>query len=60
MSALIECDDCGRVIDTVDDPGAIIDPPECIPFRRVLGTVLCSECRERAWVRASERAMEEG
>lgn len=58
--SLIECDDCGLIFNSDDDPEAIIDAPDCVPLRRALDTIMCVECRERAWVRANERALEEG
>jgi uncharacterized protein YlaI len=58
--SLVLCDDCERVIDSDDDLGCIIDAPDCVPLRRALDTVMCENCRERAWVRAQERAMEDG
>jgi len=57
--SLVICDDCERVIDTDDDPDAIIDAPDCVPLRRALDAVLCERCRERAWDRKNEQDMEE-
>jgi hypothetical protein len=55
---MIACDHCDQLIDSDDDPGCFIPAPTCIPYDKNLEQVLCEPCREAAWDRQQERAME--
>jgi hypothetical protein len=57
--SLLLCESCGVAVVEAEDPGAIIEAPTCIPYRAALDQILCENCRERAFDRATGRAMEE-
>jgi hypothetical protein len=60
--SMVICERCDVPIDSDDDPECFCGPPDgmCTPAQQeALTTVLCERCREKAWDRQQERAMED-
>ena len=58
---LIACDHCDGEIDVDTDPKCFVESPfvPAPPFRQTLVEVVCEACREKAYDRQTERAMED-
>lgn len=54
--SMIDCDDCGVLIDTDDDPGCFIENP----YDGRDTTVWCLQCRENAYQKHQDKLMEDG
>lgn len=54
--SMVTCDHCDQPIDSDDDPGCFCDNP----YNSRDTTIVCENCRERAYDREQERLMEDG
>lgn len=57
--SMVACDCCECIVDSDADPACFINADAPAPWNsKLLEQVLCENCRERAWDRQQERAME--
>jgi hypothetical protein len=54
--SMIECDRCGIIIDSDEDPGCFLDNP----YDSRDTTVVCLACREREYDEHQEKLMQDG
>ena len=56
--SMICCQACEALIDSDDDPGCFVEPPDCTPpeQRARATTIMCEPCREAEYDRQQESA----